>query len=86
MQGFPRIYEGTNEINRLLAIDMLLKKAMKGQLDLLTPGKALQKELMSVPSFGNGEEGEFTAEERTVKNLKKAFLLVAGKCGSKIDG
>ena len=73
-----RIYEGTNEINRLLSIDMLLKRAMKGQIDLMTPGMAIQKELMSVPDFSDDNDGQFATEEKALKNAKKAFLLVAG--------
>ncbi|MDB5226734.1 MAG: acyl-CoA dehydrogenase [Bacteroidota bacterium] len=73
-----RIYEGTNEINRLLSIDMLLKRAMSGKVDLMTPGMAIQKELMSVPDFSGDDEGQFAAEEKALKNAKKAFLLVTG--------
>ncbi len=74
-----RIFEGTNEINRLLTIDMLLKRAMKGSLDLMTPAMAVQKELMSIPDFGASEEdGVFTHEKKVLNNLKKAGLMVAG--------
>lgn len=74
-----RIFEGTNEINRMLTIDMLLKRAMKGQLDLMTPAMAVQKELMGIPDFGSGdEEGLFTKEKKVLSNLKKAGLLIAG--------
>jgi alkylation response protein AidB-like acyl-CoA dehydrogenase len=74
-----RIFEGTNEINRLLTIDMLMKRAMKGSLDLMTPAMAVQKELMSIPDFGSSEEeGIFTKEKRALNNLKKAGLMVAG--------
>jgi len=79
-----RIYEGTNEINRLLSVDMLLKRAMSGKIDLMTPGMAIQKELMSVPDFGDGEEGQFSAEDKALKNAKKAFLLVAGGAVQKL--
>lgn len=79
-----RIYEGTNEINRLLSIDMLLKRAMSGKVDLMTPGMAIQKELMSVPDFGNEDEGQFAAETKAIKNAKKAFLLVAGGAVQKL--
>ncbi|HYF67082.1 MAG TPA: acyl-CoA dehydrogenase family protein [Ohtaekwangia sp.] len=74
-----RIFEGTNEINRLLTIDMLLKRAMKGTIDLMTPAMAVQKELMSIPDFGAGEdEGIFIKEKKALANLKKAGLMVAG--------
>jgi len=79
-----RIYEGTNEINRLLSIDMLLKRAMNGKVDLMTPGMAIQKELMSVPDFGSDDEGQFAAEIKAIKNAKKAFLLVAGGAVQKL--
>lgn len=74
-----RIFEGTNEINRMLTIDMLMKRAMKGQLDLMTPAMAVQKELMAIPDFGTSEdEGLFTKEKKVLSNLKKAGLMVAG--------
>ncbi|QCR24339.1 acyl-CoA dehydrogenase family protein [Pontibacter sp. SGAir0037] len=73
-----RIFEGTNEINRMLTVDMILKKAMKGELDLMGPAQAVQQELMAIPDFGSEEEGLFTAEHKTISNLKKAILLVAG--------
>lgn len=74
-----RIFEGTNEINRMLTIDMLLKRTMKGQLDLMTPAMAVQKELMSIPDFGATEEdGLFIKEKKVLRNLKKTGLMVAG--------
>ncbi|MTI20840.1 acyl-CoA dehydrogenase [Fulvivirga sp. RKSG066] len=74
-----RIFEGTNEINRMLSIDMLLKKAMKGKLDLMSPAMAVQKELMSIPDFGASDGDElFAKEKKILKNLKKAGLMVAG--------
>jgi alkylation response protein AidB-like acyl-CoA dehydrogenase len=74
-----RIFEGTNEINRLLTVDMILKRAMKGSLDLMTPAMAVQKELMSIPDFGaDDEEGIFVKEKKVLANLKKAGLMVAG--------
>jgi alkylation response protein AidB-like acyl-CoA dehydrogenase len=79
-----RIYEGTNEINRLLSVDMLLKRAMAGKIDLMTPGMAIQKELMGVPDFSSDEEGQFASEEKALKNAKKAFLLVAGGAVQKL--
>ncbi len=79
-----RIFEGTNEINRLLAVDMLLKKALKGKIDLLTPATAVQKELMSIPDFGNEEEGYLSEEKKLIANFKKAILLVAGAAVQKL--
>ncbi len=79
-----RIFEGTNEINRMLIVDMLMKKAMKGQLDLMTPGMAIQKELTSVPSFDSGDSGLFASEKKALKNMKKAALLVAGSAAQKL--
>jgi len=74
-----RIYEGTNEINRLLAVGMLIKKTMKGELDLLKPAMAIGKELMGIPSFEVPDYSEYMSEERAIlHNLKKVFLMVAG--------
>lgn len=74
-----RIYEGTNEINRLLAVGMLIKRAMKGELDLLSPAMAISKELMGIPSFEVPDYSAFMSEEKTIiANLKKVFLMVAG--------
>lgn len=74
-----RIYEGTNEINRLLAVGMLIKRAMKGQLDLLSPAMAISKELMGIPSFDVPDFSEYMSEEKAIiKNLKKVFLMVSG--------
>ncbi len=73
-----RIFEGTNEINRLLIVDMLLKRAMKGELDLMTPAMAVQKELMSIPDFGAEDESLFSAEKKVLAQLKKSILMVAG--------
>lgn len=75
-----RIYEGTNEINRMLLVGMILKKALKGELDLLGPAMAVAKELTSVPSFEVPDLSAPMAEEKEViKKLKKAALMVAGK-------
>lgn len=79
-----RIYEGTNEINRLLTVDMMLKRAMKGKLDLMTPAMAVQKELMSIPDFGAEEEGAFSKERKYIANFKKAILMVAGAAVQKL--
>ncbi|RFP66106.1 acyl-CoA dehydrogenase [Hymenobacter lapidiphilus] len=74
-----RIFEGTNEINRMLAVDMILKKAMKGELDLMGPAQAVQQELMAIPDMNLEEEtGLFATEKKTIGKLKKAILMVAG--------
>ena len=79
-----RIYEGTNEINRLLTVDMMLKRAMKGKLDLMGPAMNVQKELMSIPEFGDGEEGAFAKERKTIANMKKCILMAAGAAVQKL--
>lgn len=79
-----RIYEGTNEINRLLTVDMVLKRAMKGKLDLMGPAMSVQKELMSIPDFGAEEEGAFAKELKYIANFKKAILMVAGAAVQKL--
>ena len=74
-----RIFEGTNEINRLLTIDMLMKRAMKGSLDLMTPAMAVQKDLMAIPDFGASDDtAVFAKEKKALANLKKAGLMVSG--------
>jgi alkylation response protein AidB-like acyl-CoA dehydrogenase len=74
-----RIFEGTNEINRLLTIDMLIKRAMKGSIDLMNPAMAVQKELMAIPDFGADDDAAiFAKEKKALRNLKKAGLMVAG--------
>lgn len=74
-----RIFEGTNEINRLLTVDMLLKRAMKGRLDLMGPAMAVSKEIMSIPDFSSEDaDTPFAVEKKILKNLKKAILMVAG--------
>jgi len=79
-----RIYEGTNEINRLLTVDMVLKRAMKGKLDLMGPAMAVQKELMSIPDFGSGDEKPFEKEHKLIASFKKAILMVAGAAVQKL--
>jgi len=79
-----RIFEGTNEINRLLTVDMVLKRAMKGKLDLTTPAMNAQKELMSIPDFNTEDEGAFTKELKYIANFKKAILMVAGAAVQKL--
>lgn len=79
-----RIYEGTNEINRLLTVDMMLKRAMKGKLDLMGPATAVSKELMSLPDFGSEDDSAFAAERKLVTNMKKCILMVAGAAVQKL--
>ena len=80
-----RIYEGTNEINRLLTVDMVLKRAMKGRLDLMGPALAVQKELLSIPDFSSGDEDlPLAAERRLVAQFKKAILMTAGAAVQKL--
>lgn len=79
-----RIYEGTNEINRMLSVGMLIKKAMKGHVDLLGPAKAVADELTGIPSFETPDYTQLLAEEKAIlKRLKKVFLMVAGSAAQK---
>jgi len=73
-----RIFEGTNEINRMVTVGELLKRGMKGELDLITPAKAVAGELMAIPDFGAASPGYFEAKRKTIVNFKKAILMVAG--------
>ena len=74
-----RIFEGTNEINRMLVLDMMLKRGMKGELDLMGPAQSIAKELMAIPDFGEqGDESFFHQEMKVLSNLKKAALMIAG--------
>lgn len=79
-----RIFEGTNEINRMLTIDMLMRRAMSGKIDIMTPGMAVQKELMGIPEFGAGESGLFAEEIKAVENVKKAVLVAVGGAAQKL--
>jgi len=79
-----RIYEGTNEINRLLTVDMILKRAMKGKLDLMGPAMAVSKELTSIPEFGNDDETAFAKEQKAIVKMKKCILMVAGAAVQKL--
>jgi alkylation response protein AidB-like acyl-CoA dehydrogenase len=79
-----RIYEGTNEINRLLTVDMVLKRAMKGRLDIMGPAMSVSKELMSIPDFGNNDHAPFAKEKKAIANFKKAILMTAGAAVQKL--
>ena len=78
-----RIFEGTNEINRLLTLDMYLKRAMKGRINIMGAAMAVQKELMSVPDFGT-DDAPFAAEQKVIANFKKAILMCAGAAAQKL--
>ncbi|MBL7690391.1 MAG: acyl-CoA dehydrogenase family protein [Flavipsychrobacter sp.] len=78
-----RIFEGTNEINRLLILDMYLKRAMKGRIDLMKPAMAVQQELMSIPDFGE-DDAPFAAELKAIANFKKAILMCAGAAAQQL--
>src|SRR5699024_9397330 len=79
-----RIYEGTNEINRMLTIGMLLKKAMRGHVNILEPAMAVASELTSIPSFDTPDYSAYLSEEKAIlRNLKKVFLMVAGSAVQK---
>ncbi len=79
-----RIFEGTNEINRMLIVDLLLKRAMKGELDLMGPATKVAGELMSIPDFGEPDMSLFAAEKRAISGFKKATLMVAGAAVQKL--
>jgi alkylation response protein AidB-like acyl-CoA dehydrogenase len=79
-----RIFEGTNEINRMLTVDMLLRRAMKGELDLMGPAMKVAGELMSIPEMGDAPEGVFGNEEKYLENFKKTILMIAGSAVQKL--
>ena len=79
-----RIFEGTNEINRMLTVDMMLKRAMKGELNLMEPAMKVMQELMSIPDFSEVEETLFSKEKKYLANFKKAVLMVAGGAAQKL--
>ena len=79
-----RIFEGTNEVNRLLIVDMLLKRALKGELDLMGPAQAVAGELMAIPDFGDVVDTLFVAEKKIISNLKKTGLMIAGAAVQKL--
>lgn len=79
-----RIFEGTNEINRLLIVDMVLKRAMKGELDLMGPAQKVAEELLEIPDFSDPDETLFAYEKKLLGNFKKAILLTAGAAVQKL--
>ncbi|MGZ3879923.1 MAG: acyl-CoA dehydrogenase family protein [Flavisolibacter sp.] len=79
-----RIYEGTNEINRLLTVDMTLKRAMQGRLNIMGPAMKVSQELMSIPDFGEEDESPFAQERKLVNNFKKTILLTAGAAAQRL--
>jgi alkylation response protein AidB-like acyl-CoA dehydrogenase len=79
-----RIYEGTNEINRLLTVDMTLKRAMQGRLNIMGPAMKVSQELMSIPDFGDQDETPFAYERKLIANFKKTLLLTAGAAAQKL--
>lgn len=79
-----RIFEGTNEINRMLTVDMMLKRAMKGELDLMGPAQKVAAELVSIPDFGSPDTTLFASEKKYISNFKKAVLMVAGAAVQKL--
>jgi hypothetical protein len=79
-----RIFEGTNEINRMLAVGQLMKKALKGEIDLMGPAMKIQEELMEIPDFGDEGDGSALYEEKkAVRQAKKAILMAAGAAAQK---
>lgn len=79
-----RIFEGTNEINRMLTVDIILKRAMQGELNLLEPAQKVAEELMEIPDFDFDDSGEYAAEKRYIQNFKKAVLLTAGAAAKEL--
>jgi alkylation response protein AidB-like acyl-CoA dehydrogenase len=79
-----RIFEGTNEINRMLTVDMILRRAMKGELDLMGPAMKVAGELMSIPEMGDAPTGVFGAEHKYLEGFKKTILMVAGSAVQKL--
>lgn len=80
-----RIFEGTNEINRMLMLDMYVKRALKGKIDLMGPAMAVQKELMGIPEFGDEDTSLFGKEKKVIANIKKAILMTAGAAVQKLQ-
>jgi alkylation response protein AidB-like acyl-CoA dehydrogenase len=79
-----RIFEGTNEINRMLTVDMILRRAMKGELDLMGPAMKIASELISIPDMSGLPEGIFGNEYKALEGFKKTILMVAGSAVQKL--
>ena len=79
-----RIFEGTNEINRMLTVDMMLRRAMKGELDLMGPAMKVAGELMSIPPMQDPVTTPLGNEERYIEGFKKCILMVAGSAVQKL--
>ena len=79
-----RIFEGTNEINRMLILDMMIKRALKGDIDLLGPAQKVAGELMSIPDMGEQDDSLFAKEKGYLRGFKKACLMVAGAAVKKL--
>ncbi len=79
-----RIFEGTNEINRMLTVDMMLRRAMKGELDLMGPAMKVAGELMSIPPMQEPVTTPLGNEERYLEGFKKCLLMVAGSAVQKL--
>ncbi|MFM7682905.1 MAG: acyl-CoA dehydrogenase family protein, partial [Bacteroidota bacterium] len=79
-----RIFEGTNEINRMLIVDMMLRRAMKGELDLMGPAMKVAGELMSIPDMTEPSNNALGNEERYLEGFKKCILMVAGSAVQKL--
>jgi alkylation response protein AidB-like acyl-CoA dehydrogenase len=79
-----RIFEGTNEINRMLTVDMILRRAMKGELDLMGPAMQVASELMSIPEMSDAPKGVFGSEHKYLEGFKKTILMVAGSAVQKL--
>ena len=84
-----RIFEGTNEINRMVIVGEILKRAFKGEIDLLNPATAVAKELMGIPDFGEASMDYFEEKKKYIQNFKKAVLMISGaalqKFGAKLN-
>jgi alkylation response protein AidB-like acyl-CoA dehydrogenase len=79
-----RIFEGTNEINRMLTVDMVLRRAMKGELDLMGPAMKVAGELMSIPEIKEPSNSPLGDEQNMLEGFKKTILMIAGSAVQKL--